>query len=403
MLTPDAITAARDRIKGGVVETGSSRMYSLSAVVPGSVYMKAEFRQRTGSFKDRGALNKLLLLPEESRSQGVVAASAGNHAQALAFHASRLGIPCTIVMPETAPLIKVSNTKGYGARVFQVGETLSDGMSEVERLVDDEGLVLVHAFNDEDVMAGQGTMGLEILAQVPDVTKIVVPIGGGGMISGIATAVKDVRPDVRVIGVEAAASPTAYESLKAGGPVHIVSSETLADGIAVKQIGGQTFPIIQSLVDDVVLVNERQIAETIFFLLEKEKVVIEGAGAVGAAAVLSGVIPTAEDDVVVCVLCGGNIDVNIISRIIDGGLWRDGRLVQLRVTGRDRPGYLNELTQVVAAQGANVLDIEHRRAFGDISVGDVEIAIRAETRGREHVAEIVGRLRDLGHEADQGP
>ena len=402
MLTPDRITEARERIRGGVVETGTARLHALSEALGAPVSMKSEFRQRTGSFKDRGALNKLLLLAEAGEVAGVVAASAGNHAQALAYHATRLGIPCTIVMPESAPLIKVANTKAHGARIFQVGKTLSDGMAEVERLMEAEGLTLVHAFDDEDVMAGQGTMGLEILEQVPDVSTIVVPIGGGGMISGIATAVKAVRPDVRVIGVEAAASPTAYASVKAGSPVHIESGETLADGIAVKQVGGRTFPVIQSLIDDLVLVSERQIAEAIFFLLEREKVVIEGAGAAAIAAMLAGLVPVGDGEVV-AVASGGNIDVNIISRIIDAGLWRDGRLVQFRVTVRDRPGYLNELTRVVAGQGANVLDIEHRRAFGDISVGDVEIAIRAETRGREHVAEIVGLLRELGHEADQGP
>lgn len=385
------------------METGTAHLYVLSEVSGARVAMKSEFRQRTGSFKDRGALNKLLLLREAGVEGGVVAASAGNHAQALAYHASRLGIACTIVMPESAPLIKVTNTRSYGARIFQRGKTLSDGMAEVHRLVAEEELTLVHAFDDEDVMAGQGTMGLEILEQSPDVGVIVVPIGGGGMISGIATAVKAVRPDVRIIGVEAAASPTAYASLKAGSPVHIESAETLADGIAVKQIGERTLPVIESLVDDVVLVNERQIAEAIFFLLEQEKVVVEGAGAVSAAAVLAGLVPSSPDDEVVCVFSGGNIDVNIISRIIDAGLWRDGRLVQLRVTVRDRPGYLNELTRVIADMGANVLDIEHRRAFGDISVGDVEIAIRVETRGREHVAEIVGGLRESGHEADQGP
>ncbi|NNF26719.1 MAG: pyridoxal-phosphate dependent enzyme, partial [Gemmatimonadetes bacterium] len=197
--------------------------------------------------------------------------------------------------------------------------------------------------------------------------------------------------------------PSAYASLKAGALVHIESGETLADGIAVKRIGDRTFPILQSLVDDVVLVSERQIAEAIFFFLEREKIVVEGGGAVGAAAILAGLVPFEADEEVVVVISGGNIDVNIIARIIEAGLWRDGRVVQFRVTVRDRPGYLNELTEVVASQGANVLDIEHRRAFGDISVGDVEIAIKAETRGREHVSEIVNRLRELGHEADQGP
>ena len=250
MLTAADVTAARERIASQVVMTGCPQSFALGGAVGCPVFLKAELRQQTGSFKDRGSLNKLLLLPPGQREAGIIAASAGNHAQALARHAARLGIPCTIVMPDTAPLIKVSNTRASGARVLQTGETLSDGMALVRRLMDEEGLTLVHAFDDLAVMAGQGTMGLEILEQVPDVTTIVVPIGGGGMISGIATAVKAARPQVRVIGVEAAASPGAAQSLKAGAPVHVEMSDTLADGIAVKQIGDLTYPHIEALADE---------------------------------------------------------------------------------------------------------------------------------------------------------
>ena len=387
------------------METACPRSFALEARTGvRRVRLKAEHRQRTGSFKDRGSLNKLLLLGDDLR-HGVVAASAGNHAQALAHHAARLGVPCTIVMPETAPIIKVANTKRHGARVFQIGTTLSDGVAEVERLAAEEGLVPVHAFDDLAVMAGQGTIALEILEQVPDVSTIVVPVGGGGMISGVAVAAKALRPEVRIVGVEAAASPSAVESLKAGAPVRVESADTLADGIAVKRIGELAYPFLESLVDDVVLVSEREIADAVFFLLEREKAVVEGAGATPVAALLEGKVAASAspDETVVCVLSGGNIDVNIIARIIDRGLRDDGRLARLRVLVRDRPGSLNQLTAVVAGEGANVLDIHHVRAFGDVSVGEVSIEIRAETRGRAHAARIVEKLRGLGHKVEEGP
>lgn len=403
MLEVGRILAARERIQAGIVETACFRSPQLECRVPGQHYLKAEFRQRTGSFKDRGALNKLLLLGAEARKAGVVAASAGNHAQALAFHASRLGIPVTIVMPEIAPRIKVANTLGHGARVFQVGQTINDGMAEVERLVEVEGLTMVHAFDDEEVAAGQGTMGLEILEQVPDVSTILVPIGGGGMIAGVATAVKAARPSVRIIGVEAQAAPSTHESLRQGKPVHVASAETLADGIAVKQVGATTFPVIQALVDDVVLVDEDEIAAAIFYLLEEEKVVIEGGGAVGYAALLSEKIVPHGGGRTVSILSGGNIDVNIISRVIDRGLWLDGRVARLRITVKDRPGYLSALTRVIAGAGANILDIRHTRVFGELSVAEVRITILAETRGRDHVVEIVQLLKERGHEVEEGP
>ncbi len=365
------------------------------------VALKAEFQQRTGSFKDRGALNKLLVMGEAARGRGVVAASAGNHAQALAFHAARLGVACSIVMPEAAPLVKVANTKRYGAHVVEMGQTLSDGIDEVERLAHRYGSTPVHAFDDLDVIAGQGTMALEMLEQAPDATVFVVPVGGGGMISGIASAVKALRPGARVVGVEAAAAPAAFQSLEEGEPAHVESADTLADGIAVKRIGDLTFPIVQALVDDVVLVDEAEIAAAVFFLLEREKMVVEGAGAVGVAALLAGKAPLADDETAACVLSGGNIDVNIISRLIDRGLWADGRVARFRVSARDRPGFLNKLTAVVAKAGANVLEVEHVRGFGDISVGDVDIGLLVETRGRDHGAEIAAQLRSLGYEVDE--
>ncbi|MYJ69685.1 MAG: threonine ammonia-lyase [Gemmatimonadetes bacterium] len=401
MLTGADIEAARNRIGAAVVRTGCPESFPLGAAAGCHVRLKAELRQRTGSFKDRGSLNRLLLLSREQREAGVIAASAGNHAQALARHAARLGIPCTIVMPDTAPLIKVTNTQATGARVIQTGETLSDGMALVERLIAEEGLTLVHAFDDLAVMAGQGTIGLEIVEQVPDVTTIVVPVGGGGMISGVATAVKAQRPAVRIIGVEAEASPGTVRSLEAGAPTHVEMSDTLADGIAVKQIGDLTFPHLQALADEVVTVSEEEIIRAIFLLLEREKLVVEGAGAVGVAAILEGKVALSPEDTAVCILSGGNIDMNMVSRIIDRGLWEDGRLASLSVVVRDRPGYLNEVTAVVAIEGANVLHIEHTRAFGDIAVGKVGIEMKIESRGRENVAAIVEKIRELGHKVEE--
>ena len=398
MPTLEDVRAARARIGDEIVHTPCKRSHAFEGQLPCRLHLKLENLQRTGSFKDRGALNRLLQLSEEERRRGVVTASAGNHAQALAYHAGRLGIPATVVMPEFSPLIKVANTRSYGARVIQKGATLSDGLGEVERLMEEESLTLVHAFDDEYVIAGQGTIGLELAEQVPDLTTVVVPIGGGGVISGIATVVKENVPGARVIGVEAEAAPSAKASLAAGAPVKIETHDTLADGIAVKRIGDLTFPIVRDLVDDVVTVSDDEIADAILHLLEREKTVVEGAGATPVAALLSGRVPVSDDDVVVAVLCGGNIDVNMLSRIIDRGLVDDGRLARLIVKVTDRPGFLQGLTEVVANCGANVLEITQEREFADISVGEVEIAMRLETRGREHVEEIIAAFGERGYQ-----
>ncbi len=392
------IQAAAERIRGGVVETPCTEARIDQDFTGARLHLKLENLQRTGSFKDRGALNRLLTLSEEERTRGVVTASAGNHAQALAYHGGRLGIPVTVVMPQGAPLTKVTNTRRYGARVIQTGTILDEAAVEARRLEREEGLVFVSAFDDEAVIAGQGTIGLEIGRQVPDVRTVLVPVGGGGMIAGIALALKEERPEVRIIGVEAEAAASAKASLKAGRPVQIRHSHTLADGIAVKRVGDLTFPIIQRLVDDIVTVGEEEIAAAILLLLERRKTVVEGAGAVGMAALMTGRVRLADDEPAVVVLSGGNIDITMISRIIDRGLVFDGRAARLRVRVPDRPGSLAELTRIVAEMGANVLEVVHRRAFADIRVGDVEIVIHMETRGRDHVEEIIRRLEELGHE-----
>lgn len=395
------IEEARGRIQDVVNLTPCSPSNLFVDVVPCTLAFKLENLQRTGSFKARGAGNKLLQLTEAQRSRGVVTASAGNHAQAVAYHASRLDIPATVVMPVTTPLIKVTNTRRYGASIVLAGNSLSEAMVEARRLEADEGLVMVHPYDDEAVIAGQGTIALEILEQCPGVTHAIVPIGGGGVISGVALGLKSHDPDIRVIGVEAAAAPSARMSREAGHIVDVESGETIADGIAVKRLGEITFPLIEELVDDIVVVEDEDIASAILMLLEREKMVVEGAGAVPLAALLAGGIEVSAGDTVVPVLCGGNIDINIISRIIDRGLVADGRLARLMVKVRDRPGALAGLTRLAAKMGANVLEIAHRRAFADISVGDVEIVMHLETRGREHVDEIIAALEALGHTVEQ--
>ena len=388
---PD-IRAARERIRDVVIETPCPRALTLPDICPGRLHLKLENLQRTGSFKDRGSLNRLLDLDDTQRDVGVVTASAGNHAQAVAYHSQRLGIPCTVVMPETAPLVKVTRTRAFGARVLQYGSVLDDSAIEARRLVEEEGLTMVHPFDDPRVIAGQGTMGLEIVEQVPDVDTIIVPIGGGGMISGIAVAAKTLRPSVRIIGVEVEAAPSARASRDAGEIVKITSSDTIADGIATKRVGEHTFPIIEELVDDLVVVGEEETARAVLMLLERQRMVVEGGGAVGLAALFGGQIETREGENVVLVLSGGNIDINRVARIIDRGLVFDGRLARLMVRVPDRPGSLAHLTEIVADCGASVHEIVHRRSFADISVGDVGIVVHIETRDREHVDEVIAAL-----------
>jgi threonine dehydratase len=390
------VEAARGRIGPSIVRTPVVPALALRDRLRAPLHLKLENKQRTGSFKDRGALNRLLELTDAERARGVVTASAGNHAQAVAYHGSRLGIPVHVVMPEHTPLIKVSNTKRFGADVRFHGATLSEAMVEAKRMESEGGLVLVHAFDDARVIAGQGTIGLELLEQIPDVTTVLVPIGGGGMIAGIALALKERRPEIRIIGVEAAAAASALASRRAGHVVRIETSDTIADGIAVKRVGELTFPIIERYVDDIVAVSEEEIAHAVHLLLENEKLLAEGAGAVPLAALLSGRLSQQPSDVTVMVLSGGNIDVNLVKRIIDRGLVTDGRLVRLAITVPDRPGNLARLTNVVAAAGANVLQVAHRRAYADISVRDVEIVFQLETRGRDHVTAIVARLESEG-------
>jgi threonine dehydratase len=398
--TLEHIRAAAERIRGAVAQTACPESLAFAGLTDGRVHLKLESMQRTGSFKERGALNRLLHLDAEERARGVITMSAGNHAQALAYHARRLGVAATVVMPVTTPLVKVSRTRALGATVVQHGATLDDAAGEVRRRIESEGPTLVHPFDDEHVIAGQGTIGLELAEQLPGLSTVVVPIGGGGLVSGIAIALKSLRPDVRVVGVEPEAAATAFAARAAGERVLLPSVETMADGVAVKRVGARTFPLIERWVDDLVTVSEDEIASAIVLLLEQERIVVEGAGAVGVAALATGKVEMRPGEVVAAVISGGNIDLNLVSRIIERGLSADGRVVRLRVRVRDRPGALAKLTQTVAAAEGNVLEVYHRRGFADISVPDVEIVLHVETRGREHAAEIVGALEALGHRVE---
>ncbi|HEX8359937.1 MAG TPA: threonine ammonia-lyase [Longimicrobium sp.] len=392
------IRAARERIQGQVVLTPCTPSETFGEMFGGKAWFKFENLQRTGSFKERGALNCMLQLGEEQRRRGVIAASAGNHAQGVAYHAQRLGIPATIVMPERTPLVKVSATRGYGARVILHGSVYDEAMAEAIRIRDEEGSTLVHPFDDAAVIAGQGTIGLELLEQCPELDVVVVSVGGGGIIAGIAAAIKALRPGVRVVGVESSVLPAALRAREAGEVVTIPPAETIAEGIAVRRIGDLTFRMMEAHVDELVTVSEEEIASAVLLLLEREKTVVEAACAAVVAAVVNGYIGGLEGKNVVMLLSGGNIDVTLMSRIIERGLVQDGRLAHLVVRLRDRPGALAVLTAALAEVGANVVSLDHRRGYGGLWLTEAEVALTLEMRGRAHVEELTARLAELGYE-----
>ena len=399
MITLNDIQQAQQRIRGAVVRTPCLQSLTLSRICGCNTYFKPENLQMTGSFKERGALNKLLLLSEAERHAGVIAASAGNHAQGVAYHATRLGIQSTIVMPRPTPLIKISNTRDLGGEVVLHGANYDEALAHARELSAQHGLTFVHAFDDEAIIAGQGTIGLELLEEATRFDAVVVPIGGGGLIGGIAIALKAARPDIRVIGVE----PENYASMKAalshGQPVEIATQPTIADGLAVRRAGIQTLELARRYVDEVVTVSEEEIASAILKLLEIEKTVVEAAGAASLAAVLFQKIAGLAGKNVVMVLCGGNIDPTLLAKIIERGLAKDGRMVQLRTMVRDRPGELARICQIVGDSGANILEVEHNRAFASLEVGGVEIELTLEARGNDHVEQLIEALRADGIEA----
>jgi threonine dehydratase len=397
MVTLADIEAARRRIGDQVKLSPCVKSEGFHKLTDSQCFFKFENLQMTGSFKERGACNKLLQLNAEERARGVIAASAGNHAQGVAYHAGRLGIAATIVMPEATPLIKVQSTRGYGAKVVLHGANFDEAHAEARRLQQAENLVFVHPFDDEAVIAGQGTVGLELLEQNPYLEVVIVPIGGGGLIGGVATALKEVNPRIRVVGVEPAVLPSMKVAVEQGKPVVIEPATTLADGLAVKQAGSVTLPVVQKYVDEIVTVDEEEIANAILLLLEREKTVVEGAGAASLAALINGKVK-APGRKVAMILSGGNIDVTILSRIIERGLVKDGRLVRLTVRLPDRPGTLARFTAVLAEKRANIIEIYHNRAFTrGTGLGETEVEVTLETRGLEHIEELKRTLGERGY------
>ncbi len=405
MVTLSDIQSALVRVRKSIHISPCTRSEAFSELTGHSIYLKLENRQRTGAYKERGALNKLLSLTAEERSQGVIAASAGNHAQAVAYHASNLGIRAKIVMPLATPLIKVSATRAYGGDVVLHGANYDEAYEEAIRLSAQDRLTFVHAFDDEAVIAGQGTLGLELLEQHPDLQAVVVPIGGGGLIGGIGCALKETNPRIQVIGVQPARLPSVKVALSEGKPVTLPSAVTIADGIAVRRVGARTLPLIQKYVDDIVTVEEEEIANAVLLLLEREKILAEGAGAAAVAALVNRRIPMLHDSTirdsaakkVIAVVSGGNIDVTLLARIIERGLVKDGRLVRLRVHLPDYPGALHRLTGILAQHRANIVETSYDRAYHNVNLGDTAIDITMETRGPDHIAELISALGANGY------
>jgi threonine dehydratase len=390
------IQAALGRIREAIRVSPCTDSEAFSALTNNSVFLKLDNQQRTGAFKERGALNKLLTLTAEERGRGVIAASAGNHAQGVAYHSGRHGVRARIVMPLTTPLTKVSSTRAYGADVILHGANYDEAYDKAVEQSRQEGFTLVHAFDDDAVIACQGTLGLEILQQHPNIEAIVAPIGGGGLIGGIACAVKQTNPAVQVFGVQPARIPSMKLAVAEGKPVTLSAAKTIADGIAVRRAGERTLPLVQKYVDEIVTVEEEEIANAILLLLEREKTLAEGAGAAAIAALLNHKLPLKNKKVAVLV-CGGNIDVTLLARIIERGLVKDGRLVRLRVHLPDYPGALYRLTGILADHRANIVETAYDRAYHGVNLGDTAIDITMETRGPEHIAELLAALVAAGY------
>ena len=395
------IEAARERLENIIIPTPMISDARLSREIGADAHLKAECLQKSGSFKIRGGYNKISRLSDEEKKRGVIAASAGNHAQGVALAASLLNIKSTIVLPAAAPLTKIIATKGFGGNVVLYGDSFDEAVAHSRELQAKHGYTYVHAFDDDLVIAGQGTIGLEMVESLPDISTVVVPIGGGGLISGIATAVKSLKPNARVIGVQAENAAWVNPSLKAGEPVYATMGQTIADGIAVKSPGKLTFPIIQELVDEVVEVSEEEIARAIFFCVQNNRLVVEGAGAAGLAALLAKKITVAPDETVCAVLCGGNIDANLLARVLEQVLVRQGRYIMLKLLVLDRPGMLATLLATVAESGANVIEVFHRRAMWLAPLGRVGIEMLLEVRDNEHGRDTQLHLESAGYHVER--
>ena len=391
--TIDDIRAAAQRIQGAVIRTPMLVSRTLSEIIGAEVWLKFENLQFTAAYKERGALNKLLQLSPEERARGVIAASAGNHAQAVAYHAKRLGIPATIVMPLATPTIKVTQTEGHGARVVLHGALFDDAFAKARELEQECGYVFVHPFDDPQIIAGAGTVGLEMLEDAPELDMIVVPIGGGGLMSGISTAARALKPDIELIGVEA----ELYPGMKCAidGAHRPVGGDTLAEGIAVKQPGVLTSQILKTLADDIVLVAERDLERAVAMLVGIEKTVVEGAGAAGLAAMIGDPARFAGKTVAT-VLCGGNIDTHLLANVLVRDLVRQGRIARLRVAVQDQPGALALITSKVFEAGANIIEVNHSRIFTTLPAKDTVIEVECEARDPAAIDDVVRRLEEAG-------
>lgn len=396
MVTLETVQSALARIRESIRLTPLTHSESLSQSAGNQVFLKLDNLQRTGAFKERGALNRILSLSAEERGRGVVAASAGNHAQAVAYHSGLRGIRSTICMPLATPLVKVSATRGFGAEVVLVGRNYDEAYEAALKICAEQGATFLHPFDDDDVIAGQGTIGLEMLAQNPALDAIVAPIGGGGLLGGLSCAVKEINPRVAIIGVQAARLASMKAAVEHGAPVTVPAATTIADGIAVRRAGEKTLPLIARYVDEIVTVEEEEIANAILLLLEREKILAEGAGAAALAAVLQRKIPQQGKRVGVLV-CGGNIDVTLLSRIIERGLVKDGRLVRLRIHLTDHPGALRRLCEVIEQHKANIVETQHDRAYYGVNLGDTVIDVTMETRGPQHIDELMTALSAAGY------
>ncbi|MFC6952021.1 threonine ammonia-lyase [Halorubellus litoreus] len=394
------VEEALERVRETSRHTPIEYSHTFSDMTGAEVHLKMENFQRTGSFKIRGATNRIMTLPQEARDKGVVTASAGNHAQGVALAASRSGVDSKIVMPEYAPISKINATQSYGAEVVLYGADYNEAADHAHELEESEDRTYVHAFDDPYVMAGQGTIGLEIMDDLPEVETLLVPIGGGGLISGIATAVKGRNPDVRIVGVQAEGASSVAQSLQKGEIYERDSVDTIADGIATRRVGDQPFEVIRERVDEVVTVSDPEIAMALTYVLERGKTLVEGAGAAPLAALLFEKFDFEEGEVIVPAMCGGNIDLNTLTTVIMRGLVATGRYVKIKTVLRDRPGSLQDLLDVISAKKANIYAIQHDRTSRQIGMADTEVEIDLETRGHDHVEELIEAIRDAGYEVE---
>ncbi|MFZ2997790.1 threonine ammonia-lyase [Sphingobium sp.] len=394
-ITVDDVLAARTRIAGAIVKTPTLISQTLSDMLDCKVYLKFENLQFTAAYKERGALNRLLQMDEASKAKGVIAASAGNHAQGLAYHGKRLGVPVTIVMPLTTPIIKVTQTRGHGATVVQFGEKFDDAYAHARQLEVEQGLTFIHPFDEPAIMAGQGTVALEMLEDAPEIDTLVIPIGGGGLFSGMATAARAMKPDIRLIGVQAELYPSMYSYLKGAGMP--CDGDTLAEGIAVREPGSNTRRVVEHLADDVLLVTERGLEEALSLLLQIEKTVVEGAGAAGLAALLAHREQFVGRNVGL-VLTGGNIDTRLLANVLLRDLARSGRLARLRIILQDRPGALFNVARIFDQEAVNILELAHQRIFTNLPAKGLTLDVECETRDRAHLQRLIAALGEAGYE-----